>query len=257
MSSKFLEDLTRAGRAIWEQYLQPFDNTVPMAPPQFPVWETVPEADLFFRTYRDEFDWRLWMGWALAFSCMATRSAEAEDTERAMETVFIFAELVAVHAGQRCPGNHEATNRDTQEAMREMPEFPGPMWSTSRDMGRFQFEAAAQQEWLYIQDAFVPELKLTDDRKEEVLAISFEIENTLFEDADMYTLLGLMVLSAHLAALSPTVSSSVSSYPLNEAVAQRRVLCVQAHGMCDAVEYYKAEYRLHNALSEFFGNGLN
>jgi hypothetical protein len=252
MTSQFLEDLTTAGNFVWEYYLQPFAGKGPSEPPHFPVWEKVPEVESFKVRYGGDYDWRVWMGWAVAFSSMATRSAEALNMSDAYWDVHKFTELTAVHMGDRCPGNH-AAERLTADAVLSLGEYAAPTWHFgSRDIDRFRFEVAAHQEWLYLQGTYIPERELLPARAEEVMTVATDIENDLFKDAELETLLGLLVLASHMATLG------MANYTTAQEEAARRALCVQSHGMTDAVRSFVVEAQVGAHVAEMLRQaGLN
>ena len=249
MVSQFLEDLTRAGDAVWEHYLRPFSGQEPSEPPAFPVWDAVTDnaIESFIIKYGHAYDWRVWLGWSMAFSCLSIPAAEVLDTPEAFSDAHKFAELLAVHMGERCPGEHSEPNPDMLAALKQLPEYSAPNWTYgSQDIDRFRFEVAAHQEWLYLQGSFIPELELTPARREEVLNLSSEIENALFQDASLETILGLHTLTGHLAAQKLDLQVG------QQLAAGKRVMCVQAHGMTDAVKHYATTWLLNRAISQQF-----
>lgn len=252
MSSVFLDDLTRAGNAVWEHYLARFVDDKAPIPPEFPVWDAVTDPDIerILIKYSQELDWRGWMGWSMAFSTMATVAATVADTPAEFDELQKFAQLLAIHMGQKCPGGHAETLNESMAIIGTLPEYPGPQWiSRPMEMDLFRFQVAAHQEWLFLQGSFVPGMELSEDEAEENLSTSSELENELFKDTEFHTLIGLMVLSMHLAA------GQLNRHSDRHFQTGSRVLCVQAHGMEDAITHYVVQANMGNMMSALWPLG--
>lgn len=252
MSSEFLESLTSAGNAVWEYYLSPFSGDATHEPPTFPVWEAVTEVENFFVKYRDAYDWRVWLGWSSAFSNMAVSIAQASDNRTQVNDVHKFVQLVALHMGDRCdvnsvPVTHDEVSEATASTLQSLPEFLMPTWTYgSKDMDRFRFEVAAYHEWLFLQGTFIPERELSEARSDEVLDLAAELENDIFKEATLETVLGLVVLSMHMA------TAGMQGITTSQERAVRRVMCMQAHGMEFAVKMWIQDYYAHKLLNHLF-----
>lgn len=242
MPGTFLEDLTRAGRAVWEYYLKPFDTETQEIPPTFPVFEAVTEAENFANKYGSEYDWRTWLTWATAFSYMGVAFAESADTPAEYNTLDKFTELNAIHMGER----HSLEHNDSPEFFRMLPPYLMPTWSYgSRDMEKFRFEVAAYQEWLLMESVLLNK-EFPEARREEIMSLASELENDLFKDAEFETILGLMVLSMHMATLGMRGLSADMTERAN------RYLCVHAHGIVRTVKDYIAMGNFRRILGALF-----
>lgn len=252
MKSQFLEDLTSAGRAVWEQYLEPL-NGKDAEPPHFPVWERVPAAEQFRLKYAYSFDWRVWMAWSSAFSCFVSAKADDEPCGRGrcLHMVAQFAELNWIHAADNCPGNHAEDTDWISSAFRKMPELEIPQYSPTKDYGRYQVEVAAWHEWQYLRGSYVPEWQLSDEDQEHHAGMSSAIEADLFGDADVHTMVGMALLASHFAHVKTPVMG------VDLSLAARAALCMQSGAIYNLAEFRIKSMSIQEAVSRMFGLGID